>query len=122
MACRHMLKGKAIESQRRLRQNLYILKSGLFKNGCVLFILHKDRDGLIQRLAYGPIGSYINMVWMDVRYDVIIDTIQNFLRRPRQSINRHGNFHFNRVRNHVWLPRNIFETTKASFSTKPGVN
>ena len=91
-------------------------------NGCVLFILHKDRDGLIQRLAYGPIGSYINMVWMDVRYDVIIDTIQNFLRRPRQSINRHGNFHFNRVRNHVWLPRNISETTKASFSTKPGVN
>ena len=122
MACRHMLKGKAIESQRRLRQNLYILKSRLFKNGCVLFILHKDRNGLIQRLAYGPIGSYINMVWMDVRYDVIIDTIQNFMRRPRQSINRHGNFHFNRVRNHVWLPRNISETTKASFSTKPGVN
>ncbi len=75
MACRHMLKGKVLESQRRLRQNLYILKSGLFKNGCVLFILHKDRNGLIQRLAYGPIGSYINMVWMDVRYDVIIDTI-----------------------------------------------
>lgn len=122
MACRHMLKSKTIERQRRFRQNPYILESGFFKNGCILFILHKDRNGFIQRLTYGPIGSYINMVWMDVRYDVIIDAIQNFLRCPRQSINRHGNFHFNRIWNHVRLPRNISETTKTSFSTKPWIN
>ena len=61
------------------RKNRHIAKAGFAENGSIILVLANDRDILMERCTYRPIGLHIDVVGMDMRHQITVNALQRFL-------------------------------------------
>ena len=99
----------------------HILEPGFFEDSGIFLILADYRHILVQRCAYSTIHGHINVVGMDMRYQIIIDSGENFFQRHGQVIEGHGQMFLHFIRHMIRSAGNINEG-KLMLGHQPRVN